>query len=408
MDLCHFEIKNILGEFMKTLKTKFNVTSVLAIVALLALLCVFVQVFNLSSASAAVVSEYKEGLPESGYLMEKKESVSDFVSKGQTVAGQTELQDFEGNKFMLYELAPIGYAIYSLKNDARVFIEGAYSSNSPFYGYEDKEKIYLGFGEYYYKQDNEYVNILSGESFEKEDLATGFYLQDEAYYEKTSRPMAVKSTATNTGKTVNEGGFTKIGNHSYFETLKKFPRNTKGTCSLVALSIMIGYLDMYVNNGFIPENASYNGKPFRDENGTSQALHDYLFDKCLHTVLGLSSEEGYPMANAEIKKSMQDYLNGICGKDFAKRVNCISGSLFNTHKNPRKYIDQGYPVILTMTSYKSSITSGKQSYHTVVAYGYNKDKDTFLVHIGWKPGSLDGTKVVISDATIYSYNTFKY
>lgn len=107
-------------------------------------------------------------------------------------------------------------------------------------------------------------------------------------------------------------------------------------------------------------------------------------------------------------KKMRDYLNQVCGSDFEKKVEYVSGSLFFTHENPRKHINSGYPTLITMTSFKSSITVEKQEYHTVVAYGYNKNDDTFLVHMGWYPGRTTGAQVVVSDATIYSYNTFLY
>lgn len=170
---------------------------------------------------------------------------------------------------------------------------------------------------------------------------------------------------------------------------------------------MLGYLDEYVNDGFIPDNYMYNGQSFKNGTGTSQALHDYMFNNCRHTILGIGGN-GYPMANAEIKKTMRDYLNQVCGSDFEKKVEYVSGSLFFTHENPRKHINSGYPTLITMTSFKSSITVEKQEYHTVVAYGYNKNDDTFLVHMGWYPGRTTGAQVVVSDATIYSYNTFLY
>ena len=50
----------------------------------------------------------------------------------------------------------------------------------------------------------------------------------------------------------------------------------------------------------------------------------------------------------------------------------------------------------------------KRKYHSVVAYGYNEEDDTFLVHIGWDPGSTDGAQVIVSEAYIYSYNAFIY
>lgn len=354
----------------------------------------------------------------------KQQNISDFLRDGQSIIYQTELYDFDGNEFMLYELAPAGYAIYSLKGEASVLVEGALSSNSPFYEYLDRDIVYLGFCEYYYRQGNDYINIMTEESYKQSALPQGYYLKDEAYYESEDTEDEEETSQISTLSTslpkgyrddnyVEEDDFIKIADHEYFETLSKFPKNENGTCSIVALCIVLGYMDEYINDGFIPDNATYEGKSFKDGTGTSQSLHDYMFDNCLHTLAGISSDDGYPMANGEINNTLKDYLINICGEDFEDEVTYVDGCLFNTHKNPRKYIKAGYPALITMTSYKTTnydddYDGVKMKYHTVVAYGYNEDDDTFLVHMGWKSGTTNGAQVIVSDATIYSYNTFVY
>lgn len=352
----------------------------------------------------------------------KQQTISDFLREDQSIVYQAEITDFEGNKFMLYELAPAGYAIYSIKGEASVFVEGALSSNSPFYEYLDKDIVYLGFGEYYYKQGTEYINIMTEENYTQNALPQGYYLENSAYYETAKTESSNESLISPLGTSLPGGydsnnsvtvdGFVRIKNHTYFENLIKFPNNTKGTCSLVALSIMLGYMDEYVNDAFIPDNVTYNGLYLKNGTGTSQALHDYLFDNCLHTMFGVSGSSGYPMANGEIKKSMQDYLNNNCTSSIKNNVQYLDGCIFYTHQNPRKYIDAGYPTLITMTSYETENydrnDEQKRKYHTVVAYGYNKEDDTFLVHIGWQPNTTRGTQVIVSNATIYSYNTFVY
>lgn len=59
----------------------------------------------------------------------KQQTISDFMREGQSIIYQTELNDFEGNKFMLYELTPAGYAIYGIKGEASIFLEGSLSSD---------------------------------------------------------------------------------------------------------------------------------------------------------------------------------------------------------------------------------------------------------------------------------------
>lgn len=391
---------------MRSAKTRNLVAVILAaLMVLTSLIAVSMKATDVSAATyepQGSSADYNES-----YV--KQQTISDFIKEDQTVISQREINDFEGNKFVLYELAPTGYAIYSIKGTASVFVEGALSMNSPFYSYADKDVVYLGFGEYYYEQDDKHINILTADEYTRTDLPSGFHLKEDAYYE-TPQISTYGTSFEDTpqpGKTVNLDGYVRIADHAYFENLTKFPQNSQGTCAIVAICIMLGYLDEYVNDGFIPDNYMYNGQSFKNGTGTSQALHDYMFNNCRHTILGIGGN-GYPMANAEIKKTMRDYLNQVCGSDFEKKVEYVSGSLFFTHENPRKHINSGYPTLITMTSFKSSITVEKQEYHTVVAYGYNKNDDTFLVHMGWYPGRTTGAQVVVSDATIYSYNTFLY
>lgn len=352
----------------------------------------------------------------------KQQTISDFMREGQSIIYQTELNDFEGNKFMLYELTPAGYAIYGIKGEASIFLEGSLSSNSPFYEYLDKDIIYLGFGEYYYKQGAEYINIMTEESYMQDELPQECYLDESAYYETAESESVDEPQASPLGMILPEGydsdnyvevdGFTCIADYEYFQNLSKFPDNEVGTCSLVAICIILGYMDEYIDDRFIPDNMYYDGLSFKDGDGTSQGLHNYLFDNCLHTLAGFGDDEnGYPMANGEINNTVKEYLKIKCGRAFESDIKYMNG-IINTKKNPRKYIKAGYPTILTMTEYKiinnDNYDDMKRKYHSVVAYGYNEEDDTFLVHIGWDPGSTDGAQVIVSEAYIYSYNAFIY
>lgn len=408
---------------MKKYKTKNIIAIALSIIMVMSSLFVMLGVTDSKTKFASAETYVGNATAVNIVTLNvKQQTISDFLREGQSIAYQAEITDFEGNKFMLYELAPAGYAIYSIKGAASIFLEGALSSNSPFYEHMDKDIVYLGFGEYYYKQGTEYINIMTGESYTQNALPQSYYLENSAYYETVKAESSNQSQVSPLGTSLPGGydsnnsvevdGFVRIKNHTYFENLTKFPENSKGTCALVALSIMLGYMDEYVNDGFIPDNRAYNDVYFKNGTGTSQSLHDYLFDNCLHTLFGLSNSKGYPMANGEIKKSMQDYLNNICTSSIKNNIEYLDGCIFYTHQNPRNYIDAGYPTLITMINYETKNydrnDEQKRKFHTVVAYGYNKKDDTFLVHMGWHPNSTRGTQVIVSNANIYSYNTFVY
>lgn len=396
---------------MKFESNKKMLAILMCVVLLFGSMCFLISPFMVPHVSALA-----EETDDETFM--KHEVIDDFLQEGQEIIYEAKIYDFADNEYLLYEMAPKGYAIYSLKGDASIFLEGSMASNSPFFEYREFPLIYSGFGEYYYEANNKYYNILTGEKVARSELTQGYYLPQEVYYDfpEITPYSSDFPDHPDPDKTVDLDGFIKIKDYDYFSNLAQFP-DGNNTCAIVAICILLGYLDEYVCDDFIPDSKTYfPGEPFVDGSyfkigeATTQTLHDYLLDNFLHTILGIHGE-AYPMANAEIKKMLNDYLSQICGDDFKKEVDIKSGALFNTHKNPRKYINAGHPTLITMTSFKITDDDGileKSKYHTVVAYGYNEKNDTFLVHAGWDNGVTWSAAMIVSEATIYSYNTVIY
>ncbi|MDE6415222.1 MAG: hypothetical protein K2K48_07380 [Anaeroplasmataceae bacterium] len=355
-------------------------------------------------------------------------------SSSKEIIFRKELQDFSNNEFILYELKD-GYAIYSVIDDEEIFIEGSFESNSPFYNYLTSSLYYLGPGEYYYADGSTAVNIITSDSINIKDVDYSFKLPLSAStYSADPEPNPNLTT-------INTDGFITIKDSLYFEKLITFPYNYFGDCGLVALSMLLGYLDTFHNDNFIPNNLKYEGKYYKVESnkwvydysveepllkkarltfsenssyefgfwdympGPTHALRDYLFDNYLHTYLIKDDEKGYPMLDEELKKTINDYMDENC-PSLKEKVKIRSGNVFFTHQRPKEYICNGVPTILVLESYQSTVTDKKQQYHDVVAYGY-KD-DTFLVHMGWSPESTEYTKVIISNAVIYGFYAIDY
>ena len=172
---------------------------------------------------------------------------------------------------------------------------------------------------------------------------------------------------------------------------------------MVAISMYLGYLNNYVDDRFITNSSYLLG------NGTSDALLDYLFYNCRHTILNTGNlEDGWPMADGEIKATMNDYLNFQCSSSLRNLCEHVNGAVFQTHKNPRRHINSGSPTLIVMTKYTASVEAGKPKYHTVVAYGYNKNQDTFLVHLGYDQWETTYAEVIVSNVTINGYYTLYY
>ncbi len=349
-----------------------------------------------------------------------------------------EISDFSNNTFLLSE----GHNSYEIYDQNGTFIEGSNKTNSPFY-LINGEKHYLGPGNYFTKDNNNVLNLLTNDYSEYSDYIGAKYVLDRI-------PNKTKGTdSSNDHFTyVDSNGFTVINRADYFRKLKFFPKNWFGECGLISLSILLGYYDTFYNDDFIPNNVEFDARYYRDENadrkngekpvyildyrkteylthyvetpylnvenydftswtqmpGTTYAMRDYLFDGFKHTYLGLGWDDvGYPMLDGELKGTMYDYMLYNC-EDLLEHTKFHDGHLLFTHQKPREYIDKGIPVSLVLKSYESSVGSGNT--HIVTAYGYKND--TFLAHFGWWPNTFSGTEVVINSATIYGYFAMEY
>ncbi len=380
----------------------------LTLVVVLSIGQVFPELTPIDSEQTESVFVYQDDL--------KHDYIESFIDE-QTISYSKELHDSSQNTFVLYELNPAGYAIYALRDDAQAFIEGSKTSNSPYFEHLDDDCYYFGVGNYYYREGLDLINIFdeSDRISIEEESSNDLVLSDSLFTISEDEEIDLLATSFPSNPdpdlTTTYNGFTVIKDYEYFSTLINYPANVNGTCGLVALSMMISYLDEFKNPDYIP--AKYE-KDFKANNGTITAFADFLFENYLHTFWGFgSAAKGYPMANGEVKDTMQDYLKGECfGGDtyLYDHTECPNGCIFNTHKTPRKYINGGCPAIITMTSYNTTYREEDLhlTYHTVVAYGYNKNDDTFLVNLGWDPFSYASCEIIVSSATIYSFNTFVY
>lgn len=336
------------------------------------------------------------------------------------------IYDLSTNTFKLYELEG-GYAIYALKENNEYFLEGSYQHNSPYFEYREEKLIYLGVGEYYIKQGNKVISILdNNKELTSQDVSYDVFENYKGSLQSDSFPNLDMTTT-------NSDDFIVIISHKYFENLKTFPYNSKGECGIIALSILLGYYDTFWNDEFIKPGFCYDSrnkynstiplmlektleiisplsdygyKSWGDMPGTSYGMRDYLLDKYNHQFMGGGDIwGGNPMADEELKATMSDYINDNCS-NLKSYVSVSSGSLFFTHSGPKSCINEGYPTCLVLTSYSYGNGEKGGKPHVVVAYGYKDDK--FLVHMGWDPGTLNYSSIVLSDLTIYGYYCLKY
>lgn len=347
------------------------------------------------------------------------------------------IKDFSGNEFILKE----GDNSYEILTEDNMFIEGSFSSNSPYYN-KVGDKYYLGPGNYFLLNDDVVKDIFSNK---QENIS--FY--DGYSYEITpSISLMNSSPSPDFTKTyVDTNGFTVINEADYFRNLTNFPMNWFGECAIISLSMLLSYYDTFYNDDFIPNDLMYDAKYYvekdairndesdqlvlsekkkeplaravktiyKDTNyysfkewssmpGTTYAMRDYIFDNYKKTFMNLGDENnGYPMMDGEIKSTLQDYMRDNC-PHLLDKTEFRSGNLLFTHQRPKEYISEGLPTLLVLQSYQANIGSGYT--HTALCYGYKDDK--FLCHFGWNPNTTAYTEVVLNSATIYGYFTIKY
>ena len=354
--------------------------------------------------------------------------IMDFKGE-QNIIATRELKDFNNHTFELYELDD-GYAIYEEIGDNECFIEGSLETNSPYYGTNSDSLYYLGVGNYLVQNGNEFVSLLDG-SIVEENL-----VGENASFTVSDRINSVSKLSTYATNSSN-----KIDNSYYFEHLSNFPTNYFGTCGLVSISMILGYLDTFENGNFVDNGKTYQGDYFEKVNGdyshdtkttittpllktvtssfkpnvgftnlisipgTDMALHDYLYDNYLHTVAGWTSG-GFPMADKELKATFEDYINdNVPGLKNSIEIN--NGALiYNIGNIIKENIDNGNPVIMVLLDYNNATFLFDS--HAPVCYGY--DGDRFLCHMGWKTSSSNLTyaSYYVSNAVINGYFTVNY
>lgn len=321
------------------------------------------------------------------------------------------LYDFNGNSFVLVEFSDEGYAIYT--TDTMRFIEGSAHGKSPYYGYYGT-LYYLGPMSYYVESNGKIYDIINDEESNPSEYSECEYDFDSLVEEVSGH----SDLSYNNVRNNVSSGFEIINGCEYFETAT-YPYNSMGSCGITAISLLLGYFDTYHNDNFVDDGMSdlvFMNKRVESHNnlseiinmkpegvGTTDDFGEYLFENYMHynelfaTIFG-----GYPMADMELKETMQDYIASRTSIA-ASSVTHYSGSIIYTHANPASYIEEDLPVILVLSKY--DYQGNENGWHTVVAYGYDEGDDVFLVNYGW---TSSYNAVILSDYTVYAYYAMKY
>ena len=198
----------------------------------------------------------------------------------------------------------------------------------------------------------------------------------------------------------------------YFSNLhENFGYNTKGTCGVVAMSMLLSFYDTYSGDWFVPDQFEQTTILEEDPNVTylsRDVESPGVISEPLNQVQNLSDAAYLNYINQHQNDYFHCYLANFCGIDTVEELHGMSANdltinleayIWNHHhyypqisawslqnqlsvsdlleedSEFRHVIDQGYPVIL-------NIQSNTIGNHSVVAYDY--DANNVYVHTGWK------------------------
>lgn len=277
----------------------------------------------------------------------------------------------------------------------------------------------------------------------------------DAEYGKTDE--IAKSIRTRAGYEEEEDGIFKFSvvqrskNESYMDVYfsnltTNFGYNSKGTCSYVAMAMLLSYYDTILCDTIVPEDydvsailingdpalslspgirrittVSKNGIDYNPSEMTYEQYVEFINNaqtSCLHEkLLSIALEKGddwvdkqspkdvygenvfsgtYKRTKQMLEYYLQDVAVGFKKSDYKiyglnyeydiieaiNNYDLIKEYTQQTRKYAINLIKQGIPVILNMAEYNHKERK-LDAAHTVVAYAYDEEKDELYCHMGW-------------------------
>ena len=215
----------------------------------------------------------------------------------------------------------------------------------------------------------------------------------------------------------------KIDNSFYFENLNNnFGNNKTGSCAYVAMGMLLGYYDIFVNNDIIDDDETYYSgdatsttisgntlatfmqyevgnsfdlEDFDESPGSTNAFHNYLVYEIGrgHFNYGYNASsrtynDGLNMQ--QVSNVLDYYLNDFAGLSASD----YDINYHNTEQSIMDAIDNDKPVLLLCRSWSYDLEIDETNYvidtylnmgHVLIAYGYEETDDGvfFKCHAGW-------------------------
>lgn len=354
--------------------------------------------------------------------------------------------NFDNFPDYIYVNCEAGYAIY--KSDTLELMEYSPIGSLTFDDLEG-QIYYAGPGNYYCKQNNEFVNLLTDEhiTFSNSEAVT-YSNQIRSLFSTRNETISITNYFQNLlnthganilshypentddfeyGDAPGSVGTTYIDNYEFFFKNPRHGINYSNTCVAVATQLLLNYNNYYNDRRIIPDNY-LNGWDF---NSNSVSNPEYNPNYCTNPdsktreTLGSSgvneSDEhtyyNYIIQNIPASSNIDKAKNGIqkildsrnrelgSNNNILYEVKVIGGSNSYTAniQDIRAEIDSGRPLYLSLRS------ADKNSGHAVVAYGYQEKNSTmgYIVHFGWSDDYAQFLNVWTNSSWCYGYLTLQ-
>ena len=308
-----------------------------------------------------------------------------------SVIDTTPLYDLNGQtKFTLYELSPYGYAI--LLNSTNALMEACYaiSDNGNLLTNEDSAIIYCGPNQYLINNNNDYYNLISGdilsqENINKLSIAVNSVVSNQENYFLENISMNTVSPNVITPPGAFGETVTHTVAYDYFSNLTQYGTNVNGTCTVVAISMLLGYYDNYVNDNYVRT-------VFEDGVGTTEVFHqllnNYIYDS--------PSEQGGIFIH-DACAGTNEYLESEKFHSTLVSVNYSQYAAINAIINQ---LDAGYPVVASMGTHLGATYDHSVLVYRVVYDSLDPTNTAVLtMNMGWQ--SLNTAAFVANASWFY-------
>lgn len=293
------------------------------------------------------------------------------------------------NEYTLYSLKPYGYAI--LFNENNNLMEACYQEGvtAPINLSDSFAYYYAGPTAFLLADDDNFVDISTNRTLTEAEIGAIKQVESNVItFERNISKNVTDFRSSTITHNVNQG---------YFENLVDFGNNVNGTCTVLAISILLRYYDYFINDNYVHIK-------HHQGTGTSDSFHQELIDLVYDP-----DEDDFGLYISGAVNAIDEYL-GMRG------INAYLDNDSTISLNTNRIVDAvisllsaNKPVVASMSTY-----NGGSFDHTVVVYGvtYNTtDKygsAVYRMHTGWHGNSTTQPRILTASASwFYQYGSLE-